>query len=228
MKVIGLERGPQLKTADFEAHDELRFFQRQDLRPNPKTPAGDVAAERQARAQIRCRRMKTAIRPAAAPCITARCHGACTKTIFARAPRPIERYGASAIPEDSSLADWPVSYAELEPFYDKAEYELGVSGKAGNIQGKKIGAAMSSKRRAREYPLKPLLVDQSAICSKPAPTSLASTRSRRRARSCRSRTTAVRAAPIAASARRSAATSGPSPRSWSPSCRRPKPPAISS
>src|SRR5260370_41421158 len=36
MKVIGLERGPRLKTADFEPHDELRYFQRQDLRPNIK------------------------------------------------------------------------------------------------------------------------------------------------------------------------------------------------
>ena len=47
----------------------------------------------------------------------------------------IERYGASAIPADSSLVDWPLSYADLEPFYDRAEYELGVSGKAGNLQG---------------------------------------------------------------------------------------------
>ncbi len=36
LKVIGLERGPRLKTADFEPHDELRYFQRQDLRPNVK------------------------------------------------------------------------------------------------------------------------------------------------------------------------------------------------
>ena len=36
MKVIGLERGPRLKTADFEPHDELRYFQRQDLRPSIK------------------------------------------------------------------------------------------------------------------------------------------------------------------------------------------------
>src|ERR1700751_4622464 len=35
MKVIGLERGPRLKTADFQL-DELRYFQRQDLRPNVK------------------------------------------------------------------------------------------------------------------------------------------------------------------------------------------------
>src|SRR5579863_6571239 len=36
MQVIGLERGPRLTTADFKPRDELRFFQRQDLRPNPK------------------------------------------------------------------------------------------------------------------------------------------------------------------------------------------------
>ncbi len=28
----------------------------------------------------------------------------------------------------STLDDWPISYDELEPFYEKAEYELGVSG----------------------------------------------------------------------------------------------------
>src|SRR6266850_3544955 len=36
MKVIGLERGPRLTTQDFNPHDELRYFQRQDLRPNIK------------------------------------------------------------------------------------------------------------------------------------------------------------------------------------------------
>src|SRR5205809_6587517 len=36
MKVIGLERGPRLTTQDFNPHDELRYFQRQDLRPHPK------------------------------------------------------------------------------------------------------------------------------------------------------------------------------------------------
>ncbi len=36
MKVIGLERGPRLTTQDFSSLDELRYFQRQDLRPNFK------------------------------------------------------------------------------------------------------------------------------------------------------------------------------------------------
>jgi gluconate 2-dehydrogenase alpha chain len=36
MKVIGLERGSRLKTADFQL-DELRSFPRKDLRPRPTT-----------------------------------------------------------------------------------------------------------------------------------------------------------------------------------------------
>ena len=46
MKVIGLERGPRLKTADFQL-DELRYFQRQDSAAGSQAPAGYLAAERQ-------------------------------------------------------------------------------------------------------------------------------------------------------------------------------------
>jgi len=31
-------------------------------------------------------------------------------------------------PEGSTLEDWPISYNDLEPFYEKAEWEIGVSG----------------------------------------------------------------------------------------------------
>jgi len=34
-------------------------------------------------------------------------------------------YGA---PAGSTLEDWPISYDDLEPFYEKAEYEIGISG----------------------------------------------------------------------------------------------------
>ncbi len=34
-------------------------------------------------------------------------------------------YGA---PAGSSLEDWPIGYDDLEPFYEKAEYEIGISG----------------------------------------------------------------------------------------------------
>jgi len=34
--------------------------------------------------------------------------------------------------EGSTLADWPISYDDLEPFYEKAEYEIGVAGDYAN------------------------------------------------------------------------------------------------
>ena len=69
----------------------------------------------------------------------------------------IKRYGAGAIPAGTTLEDWPLTYDELEPWYDLVEYEVGVSGKAGNIQGKldPRGNIFESPRR-REYPMPPL------------------------------------------------------------------------
>jgi gluconate 2-dehydrogenase alpha chain len=46
----------------------------------------------------------------------------------------VAKYGEDRIPAGSTLADWPLSYAELEPFYEEAEDLLGVSGHAGNQQ----------------------------------------------------------------------------------------------
>jgi len=69
----------------------------------------------------------------------------------------IKRYGAKAIPAGSTLEDWPLSYEDLEPFYDKVEYEVGVSGKAGNIQGKlDSNGNIYEGPRQREYPMPPL------------------------------------------------------------------------
>lgn len=69
----------------------------------------------------------------------------------------IRRYGAGAIPKGSTVEDWPLSYEDLEPYYDTVEYEIGVAGKAGNIQGKidPAGNIFEGPRR-REYPMPPL------------------------------------------------------------------------
>jgi gluconate 2-dehydrogenase alpha chain len=57
-----------------------------------------------------------------------------------------------------------LSYAELEPYYDRAEYDLGVSGKAGNLQGRKIdGGNVFEAPRQREYPLPALTKDQPSV-----------------------------------------------------------------
>lgn len=43
----------------------------------------------------------------------------------------IERYGEGALPEGTAIADWAVTYDELEPYYEKTEQLTGVSGEGG-------------------------------------------------------------------------------------------------
>ena len=172
MKVIGLERGPRLKTSDFDAHDELRFFQRQDLRPNPKR----MPVTWRPNTSGKARPIPSQNNGNQAGGGTVH-YGAVSWRLheddFHVRTKTVERYGAAAVPADSSLTDWPVSYAELEPFYDRAEYDLGVSGKAGNLQGKKIeGGNVFEAPRQREYPLPPLLTDQSTLLFEGAAKSL--------------------------------------------------------
>jgi len=42
------------------------------------------------------------------------------------------RYGASRVPKGSTVEDWPFGLEELEPYYDKVEHEVGVSGQVLN------------------------------------------------------------------------------------------------
>ncbi|MGI4788550.1 MAG: GMC family oxidoreductase N-terminal domain-containing protein, partial [Janthinobacterium lividum] len=61
--------------------------------------------------------------------------------------RMASKYG---VPEGSSLADWPISYDDLAPDYEKAEWELGVSGDE--------ETAGKNRPRHRPYPMPPLPV----------------------------------------------------------------------
>jgi choline dehydrogenase-like flavoprotein len=65
--------------------------------------------------------------------------------------RMATRYG---IPRDSSLSDWPLTYSELEPFYTKAEWEIGVSGDE--------RAHVRAGVRRRPYPMPPLSATREA------------------------------------------------------------------
>ncbi|GAA3566156.1 GMC family oxidoreductase [Microlunatus spumicola] len=51
-------------------------------------------------------------------------------------------------PDGATLADWPVGYDELEPYYTRAEWELGVSGEEGPLTGR--------TRRSKGYPMPPM------------------------------------------------------------------------
>ena len=56
-----------------------------------------------------------------------------------------EKHGAAKLPADLAVQDWGVTYDELEPLYWKSEQLMGISGKAGNLRGKKSTAATFSK-----------------------------------------------------------------------------------
>ena len=62
------------------------------------------------------------------------------------------QFGAVA---GAGLADWPIQYADLEPYYTKAEYELGISGLA--------GANPFEGPRSKPYPLPPMPVKSSGV-----------------------------------------------------------------
>ena len=43
-------------------------------------------------------------------------------------PQDFQMATLYGVPEGSSLADWPIDYADVEPYYEKVEWELGVCG----------------------------------------------------------------------------------------------------
>ena len=62
---------------------------------------------------------------------------------------PIDFHMATTygVPAGSTLADWPISYEDLEPYYDRAEWALGVAGEPGHAH---------AGHRSRGYPLPPV------------------------------------------------------------------------
>lgn len=66
----------------------------------------------------------------------------------------IERSKRGAIP-GTGFADWPITYADLEPYYTKVEWEIGVSGLA--------GASPFDPPRSKPYPMPPLPVKSSGV-----------------------------------------------------------------
>lgn len=76
---------------------------------------------------------------------------------FKTVSETIRRYGRSRLPAGSTVEDWPFGYDELEPFYDRIEHEIGVSGQAGNIMGTldRRGNIFEAPR-TRAYPMPPL------------------------------------------------------------------------
>ena len=154
LDVVGLEAGGRLTRRDF-APDEIR----NNVRAWPfavQKCAGEVPTLRRTRSD-------TAVQGGGHPMMNA--VGGTTLHYWAQSWRlnpwdfevvsaTARRYGRSRIPEGSTVEDWPFGYAELEPWYDRVEREIGVSGQAGNIVGRldERGNPFEGPR-ARGYPM---------------------------------------------------------------------------
>lgn len=58
----------------------------------------------------------------------------------------VEKYGKEVIPKDCTIQDWGVTYDEMEPYFDKFEQTLGISGEENPLGAK----------RSNPYPTPPL------------------------------------------------------------------------
>ncbi|AHF76640.1 Gluconate dehydrogenase subunit [Sodalis praecaptivus] len=76
----------------------------------------------------------------------------------------VERYGADFIPQDMTVQDYPFTYQEMEPFFDKFEKICGAAGQAGNLKGEKIaGGNPFEAPRENPYPTRPLKQQYSGV-----------------------------------------------------------------
>ncbi len=147
-RVLLLERGRQLSFADV-GRDHLRNQRLaqygfnagpDDLAGNPRvfvTPEG----------------LETVVSPIEGGySANAACVGSGTRVYGAQAwrflPGDFRMASKYGVPAGSSLADWPITYEELAPDYERAEWEMGVSGDE--------EAAGKHRPRHRPYPMPPL------------------------------------------------------------------------
>jgi choline dehydrogenase-like flavoprotein len=145
-RVVVLEQGPHLKAKDF-THDEVDVIFRgaliNDTKKQPQTFRKTAKEEAKPHDCVGYARLVGG----------GSVHF--TANYWRFHPEDFrERSVLGAVP-GSSLADWPITYSELEPWYSKAEWDLGISGLAGSnpYEGP----------RSRPYPLPPMPVKSSGV-----------------------------------------------------------------
>src|SRR4030088_558715 len=163
MKVVALERGAMRSTEnDFAVpmiRDELRYSARNDLMQNPAKETLTIRNNPSQEA-LPMRRLDSFLpgEGVGGAGVHWNVHTwRWTDMEFKVRSLYEERYGKAYIPADMTIQDWGISYAELEPYYDKFEYTAAISGKAGNLRGEiQPGGNPFEAPRARDYPLPPL------------------------------------------------------------------------
>jgi choline dehydrogenase-like flavoprotein len=148
-RVVVLEQGPYLRASDFR-HDEVGYILNNELSGSPKDFPQTFRRTEQEEA-------KPVAFPAPPPILYARIVGGSSVHFTANywRFRPIdfiERSTLGAIP-GTGFADWPITYEELEPYYTKVEWEVGVSGVPGPFD----------PHRSKPYPMPPVPVKSSGV-----------------------------------------------------------------
>src|SRR3954471_20539309 len=162
LKVVGLERGePRFTVPDFQGpamHDELRYAVRKALTQDNtretltfRNSAADIA--------LPIRRWEGFLPGTGLGGAAVHWNGQTYRfqdSDFNLRSRTVQRYGEKFIPQDLLVQDWGLSANDLEPYYDRFEYLMGTSGKAGNLKGQKVeGGNVLEDPRSREYPTPP-------------------------------------------------------------------------
>lgn len=145
-RVVVLEQGPYLTPADF-THNEIEVMLRHQLTNNPALQPNTFRKTPQDKAQRQYSVMY------------GRCVGGSSVHFTANFWRFHEidfneRSQVGDIP-GATLADWPITYADLEPYYTKVEWDIGVSGLA--------GASPFDPPRSKPYPMPPLPVKGNGV-----------------------------------------------------------------
>ena len=162
-KVVGLERGQTRFTVpEFQSpaiHDELRFDVRKALmQDNTREPV--TFRNHSSQVALPVRRWESFLPGTGLGGSMVHWNGQTYRfqaNDFQLATRTRERYGKNFLDPDLTIQDWGVTYDELEPHYDRFEYLLGTSGKAGNIKGQiQPGGDPHESPRSREYPTPPM------------------------------------------------------------------------
>jgi choline dehydrogenase-like flavoprotein len=147
--VVLMEQGPRMEPWDFE-HDELKYRQLHGITNSPATSPQTFRADETQTARTV---------PTRNPLTYARVVGGSSSHFTANFWRLHEidfneRSRLGSIP-GADLVDWPITYDELEPYYTKVEWEVGVSGLA--------GASPFDPWRSKPYPMPPLPVKSSGV-----------------------------------------------------------------
>lgn len=145
-RVLLLERGPDL-SFDAVGRDHLRNQRLSWYGHNAGPNADHPRNWQDERGQVHLLRPHEANYHNNAACV-----GGGTLVYGAQAwrflPADFRMASTYGVPPGSSLADWPISYDDLAPYYERAEWEIGVAGDG--------DAARRYQPRGRDYPLPPL------------------------------------------------------------------------